>query len=58
MPETAMLTVKISKDTKDKLDKWCEDYGHKMRWAVEQAIITYLSDEYDEKFVDPPKAKQ
>lgn len=50
MSDTKMVTVKVSGDTKSKLDKLCEENGLKMRWVVEQAIIEYCKKH-------PPKSK-
>jgi predicted transcriptional regulator len=44
MPETAMVTVKVSEETKSKLDRLCEENGLKMRWVVEQAILQYCEE--------------
>ena len=41
MSETLMVTIKISKGTKVRLNELCEQNGLKMRWVVEQAIIQY-----------------
>jgi len=52
MSDSKMVTVKVSGETKSRLDKLCEETGRKMRWVVEQAIIKYC-DEHDPKRVEP-----